>query len=169
MKTLLTDRIIFLADEIKDKRNATLKQFGLSPGQDDFLFALLKENGMTMGMLAKTLSLRAPLTAKTAAKLEQKDLIKRTSSKLDSRRQHANLTEKGNKVALGLVEQFEIIDQSYSKLLKPKSIERLEKIIEKLNFSTGKKKPAAKKPKKAGKSLKQATQSKKKNKAKKKK
>ena len=151
MEKLLTTRILNTANAINEKRSSFLKIANLAAGQDQFLFALLHVDGMTMGMIAETISAGAPSTTKFATKLEQMGLIRREASRIDSRQQHAFLTEAGRKLVEELGLAYSQIDKIFSKGLKTKDQDRMTKLIEKMNANMAGKKIAAKKPKKAGK------------------
>jgi len=168
LETLLTDKILIIASDIQKERENTLAKFKITPGHEKFLLCLAHRDGMTMGAISEAIGMKPPSTAKFAAKLEQQGHIKRKSSPLDSRQQHAHLTDSGKQVAIEFEEEFKKIDKKYKKKLSTKKQDRLKLLLQLLQANKRTKSPAALKPKKAGKSAKEAIKAKEK-KAKKKK
>lgn len=168
METLLTEKLLTIAGEIQKEKATVLSSLNITQGHDKFLLCLLSQDGMTMGSISQLIDTKAPSTAKFAAKLEEQGFIRRESSALDSRQQHAFLTDAGKSVAGELEEQYRNIDKALKDKLSQKKQDRLMLLLQKLKADEKGKRPAALKPKKAGKSAKQATKSKEKKRKKKK-
>lgn len=156
MEQLLTENILEVADQIQKEKDKSLSSLKLTSGHDRFLLCLLYQDGMNMGAISDSIGAKPPSTAKFAAKLEQQGYIRRESSALDSRQQHAFLTEEGRKVAEELEVHFKKIDKKYRKKISTKKQDRLMLLLKLLQTNQSKEKPAALKPKKAGKSVKDA-------------
>lgn len=150
--TLPTSRLIELAESTERRRNEYLKNEDLVEGHDRLLLELMLNDGIPMGILADNLNISASSTTKMAVKLEAKSLIRREASRIDSRQNHAWLTETGQEMAGRIAAAYTAIDEEIMQGLKRKETERLRRIIEKLEAGlNGKKPPSAKKPRKPGK------------------
>ena len=164
LTTLLTSKMMNLSDKLFEQRQTLLSEQNLDLGQDIFLLELLKNDGVTMGILAEKLSMTASSATKMATKLEKKGFISRKPSRIDSRQNHAFLTEEGKTKAKDIITLITDLDQLIIKKLKKKDNERLYRILEVLEaVAKGKKLPSSKKPKKAKKPQKSKDKKKKKS------
>lgn len=143
----LSARLIELSQKILTDRESILGQHNMIRGQDEFLFALLASDGMTMGSLAEKLSISASSATKAAIKLEAANLVRREASRVDSRQNYAFLTQEGRDMARTLVELYDKHETELFARLKTKDTERLARILDRLE---SKQSGAGKKPKKAG-------------------
>jgi len=147
----VSSKLVRLAAAVSGKRSELISDTGLLPGCDEMLLALLSNDGVTMGVLAELTETSASSTAKTAAKLETRGLIRRESSRIDSRQNHAFLTESGSALAQTILERYTGLETGLGNSLKGKELERLFTTLEKIDgFISGKKQQKLKKPKKAG-------------------
>lgn len=151
MDKLRTSKIIKLTKNIETKRNAVLKTYKLSVGQDLFLNVLLKNHKITMGQIAEKIDTAPPSTTKYATRLENLGLITREPSKLDSRHFNAKLTSTGIETIKAINLAYIAIDKDFHKGLKSKDNDRLDKLLWKLTSIHDGKISSNKKPKKAGK------------------
>jgi DNA-binding MarR family transcriptional regulator len=148
----ISSKIIRLAFGLSGRRNEILSSCDLLPGCDEMLLVLVANDGVTMGTLAELTGASASSTAKTAAKLEAKELIRRESSRMDSRQTHAFLTESGREMAGKILENYTTLESGLNKSLKTRETERLLISLQKIaNFLNGEKPVKLKKPKKPGK------------------
>ena len=155
---------MMLSDKLLEQRQALLAVKNMDSGQELFLIELLKNDGVTMGILAEKLSMTASSATKMATKLEANGLIQRKPSRIDSRQNHAFLTDDGKAKAKEIISLVTDLDQSITKKLKKKDNERLYRILEMLEAITkGKKLPSSKKAKKAKKPQKSKDKKKKKS------
>lgn len=138
-------------------RGEILTQRKLAPGQDDFLFALLTSDGITMGSLAETLAISASSATKAAIKLEAAGLVHREASRVDSRQNYAHLTALGRETAREILTLYEKLDETFFSVLKNKDRDRLLKILDNLENPS---KATGKKPKKAGSKKKKSSKAK---------
>ncbi|MCB1439204.1 MAG: winged helix-turn-helix transcriptional regulator [Nitratireductor sp.] len=151
--SLNTMRLIEVGARIRRKQTDYLAGKAVTPGHDAFLLFLLREDGSTMGMIADQLGIGAPSATKFATKLEADGHIRRETSRIDSRQNHAFLTEAGRQLAETIAAEYAAIDAAILEKLRAKDGERLAKLVVKLEAAvdgkvTDKKAP---KPKKAGK------------------
>ena len=151
--SLNTMRLIEVGARIRRKQTDYLAGKAVTPGHDAFLLFLLREDGSTMGMIADQLGIGAPSATKFATKLEAEGHIRRETSRIDSRQNHAFLTEAGRQLAETIAAEYAAIDAAILEKLRAKDGERLAKLVVKLEAAvdgkvTDKKAP---KPKKAGK------------------
>ena len=144
----LSSRVLAVAGKIRQKRIAELAEKGLSEGHDDYLLGIHRNPGITMGDLAALLDISPSSTTKIAIRLEELGLIRREASRIDNRQNHAFLTDEGtalaNEIALSHAEH----DAELASQLKGKDMERLVRILDRLE---GRDEPVGKKPRKAGK------------------
>jgi len=144
----LSSRVLAVAGRIRQKRIAELAEKGLSEGHDDYLLGIHRNPGITMGDLAALLDISPSSTTKIAIRLEELGLIRREASRIDNRQNHAFLTDEGtalaNEIALSHAEH----DAELASQLKGKNMERLVRILDRLE---GRDEPVGKKPRKAGK------------------
>ena len=144
----LSSRVLAVAGKIRQKRIAELAEKGLSEGHDDYLLGIHRNPGITMGDLATLLEISPSSTTKIAIRLEELGLIRREASRIDNRQNHAFLTDEGtaraNEIALSHAEY----DAELASQLKGKDMERLVRILDRLE---GRDEPVGKKPRKAGK------------------
>lgn len=154
----ISSRINDLAAQIGNRRAALLREKNLSPGQDDFLLALLATDGVTMGTLAETLAISASSATKAAIKLEAADLVRREASRIDNRQNYAHLTPLGRETAREIIDAYDQLDKAFFVKLKGKDGERLLKILDRLENDG---KPVGKNPRKAGSKKKKAAKAKK--------
>ena len=144
----LSSRVLAVAGKIRQKRIAELAEKGLSEGHDDYLLGIHRNPGITMGDLAALLDISPSSTTKIAIRLEELGLIRREASRIDNRQNHAFLTDEGtalaNEIALSHAEH----DAELASQLKGKNMERLVRILDRLE---GRDEPVGKKPRKAGK------------------
>ena len=144
----LSSRVLAVAGKIRQKRIAELAEKGLSEGHDDYLLGIHRNPGITMGDLAALLDISPSSTTKIAIRLEELGLIRREASRIDNRQNHAFLTDEGtalaNEIALSHAEH----DAELASQLKGKDMERLVRILDRLE---GRGEPVGKKPRKAGK------------------
>lgn len=143
----LSARVLHLAGSIAEKRNAFLAAKNLQPGQDHFLLALNEANGITMGALAEKTGNSASSTTKIATRLEAEGLVRRETSRVDSRQNHAFLTDKGKALAEEIVGAFQALDAELVSRARPKDVDRGFKLFDRLETDPS---SAAKTPKKAG-------------------
>ena len=142
---------------LRARRNAILEAEGMSEGNDAFLFLLSREDGITMGVIAEKLAIGAPSATKIATKLEELGLIRRESSRIDSRQNHAWLTGQGQETASRLAAAYHAMDGEIMARMRGKDTERLEKILTRLEASAEGRDPSlAGKPPKGGKKKKKA-------------
>ena len=144
----ITSRILASAREIARQRSAFLSEKGLSAGHDDYLLAILRNDGITMGDLSAELDISPSSATKVATRLEAMGLIVRENSRLDSRQYHAHLTEAGTLLAGEITAARLIADEALARRLKGKDAARLLKILDRLE---GQGETVGKKPRKAGK------------------
>jgi DNA-binding MarR family transcriptional regulator len=148
----ISSRIIALAGILSGKRSEVLNRLDIQPGCDEMLLVLLANDGVTMGTLSELTNTSASSTAKTAAKLEVKGLIRREASRIDSRQNHAYLTESGSERAGAILKNYAELDAGLGKALKNKQTEKILVSLETIaRYLEGDEKPKLKKPKKAGK------------------
>ena len=143
----LSSRIVGFADTIRASRLSFLQTKDLVAGHDDFLLALGQIDGVTMGTLAESIGISASSATKFATRLEAQNLIRREPSRIDSRQNHAFLTEEGRALVGEIQLAYGQIDQSLVAKMKPKDLERCFRIFDKLESDS---KSVGKKPKKAG-------------------
>lgn len=158
----LSTRLIQIAHKIQKKREAFLTDHGLLLGHDDLLLAIGNFDGITMGALSKKLDISASSTTKIANKLEKRGLLHRKASRLDTRQNHASLTKDGKILAAKIHDAYSELDTELTKNLKSKDLEKIFKILDRLENQKGSKKP--KKP--VNKHLKSSSKKTKKNKSK---
>lgn len=144
----LSARLLAVAGKIRSRRAAGLSEKSLSEGHDDYLMAIHRNPGITMGDLASLLEISPSSTTKIAIRLETLGLVRREASRIDSRQNHAFLTEDGtqmvNEIAIGHGDD----DAELFARLKGKDADRLMTILDRLE---GRNEPVGKKPRKAGK------------------
>lgn len=143
----LSSRILRLAKSIEEMRNTFLLENGLQPGHDALLLTLGESDGITMGSLAEKTGNSASATTKIAVKLEAEELMRRESSRLDSRQNHAYLTEKGGVLVDQITAAYRAIDNELTEKARPKDVERGFKLFDRLEADSS---TAAKTPRKAG-------------------
>ncbi len=156
----LSTRITQIADLIKRQRNEFLTTKDLTSGQDDYLIALHNADGITMGNLAETIGISPSSATKIAIKLEEAGYLRREASRIDSRQNHAFLTEAGEALVNEILSTYQLLDQALVAKIKSKDIERAfkifdridkgPKIVEKSPKKAGTKKSRLKEPKKRG-------------------
>ncbi len=157
-------RVVKLAKQILSERSEFLASKSLLPGHDDFLLAIHANDGITMGALAELLDITPSSTTKIAVKMETASLLRRETSRLDSRQNHAFLTDTGAELAAEIMAAYAALDEMLTKTVKAKETERAFKLFDRLE---GNPDSAGKKPKKAGKKKSGAELEKKSNKKKK--
>lgn len=143
----LSGRVLEFASGIRARRIEVLAGMNLLAGQDDFLLALLATDGITMGSLAENLGISASSATKAAIKLEAAGLIRRESSRVDSRQNYAYLTPAGRDQAREIVIQYEKLEAEAFANLNEKGVQRLVKLLDRLEKTNS---GAGKKPRKAG-------------------
>ncbi len=143
----LSTRILNAAKSIEQQRNDYLNSKNLLPGHDTFILVLKMNDGITMGNLAESISMSASATTKIAMKLETAGFIRREPSRVDSRQNHAFLTESGKALASEIAETYDALDAQLTSKAKAKDIERGFKLFDRLESDAS---SAAKTPKKAG-------------------
>lgn len=149
---LLASRLIRLASNLRDRRNALSASLGLQEGQDRFLLIMMANDGLPMGSLAAAIPVSASSATKIIMKLEEKGLVRREASRIDSRQNHAYLTEAGQEMAANLSAGYASQEAEFTANLKPKDAERLVKLLDMLDAALGgRDRAAAIKAKKAGK------------------
>ena len=141
-------RVIKLAKQILSERNEFLSSKNLLPGHDDFLLAIHSNDGITMGALAELLEITPSSTTKIAVKMEAAKLLRREASRLDSRQNHAFLTDPGSELAMEIMAAYAALDYLLTKSVKTRETERAFKLFDRLE---GNPNSAGKIPKKAGK------------------
>lgn len=144
----LSSRVVKLAKKIQTERNGYLATKGLLPGHDDFLLALSAADGVTMGILAETLDISPSSTTKIAMKLEGSGYLRREPSRIDSRQNHAFLTDEGQALVSEILSAYNAMDEELLKGIKSKDTERAFKFFDRIESDPS---SAGKKPKKAGK------------------
>jgi DNA-binding MarR family transcriptional regulator len=155
IQDIISSRLISLADAIRNARQQLLDNMHIAPGHDTFLLNMLRSDGQIMGVVAEDLGISASSATKVAIKLEEKGLIRRENSRLDSRQTHAWLTDSGRESALSVAAVYAAVEERAATKLKPKDPEKLAKLFTKIETGLLGKKTAAtktpKKPKKLGK------------------
>ena len=101
-----------------------------------------------MGDLAALLDISPSSTTKIAIRLEELGLIRREASRIDNRQNHAFLTDEGTALANEIALSHAEYDAELASQLKGKDMERLVRILDRLE---GRDEPVGKKPRKAGK------------------
>lgn len=143
----LSSRILNAAKSIEHKRIAFLTSKNLLPGYDELILALKFSNGITMGALAESTGISASSATKITTKLEAAGFVRREASRVDSRQNHAFLTDTGKTLANEIIIEYDAIDAKLTSKAKPKEIERGFKLFDRLESDPS---SAAKTPKKAG-------------------
>ena len=144
----LSSRILAIAGKIRDKRIADISARGLSEGHDGYLLAIHRNPGITMGDLASLLEISPSSTTKIAIRLEELGHVRREASRIDSRQNHAFLTDSGAALADEITLSHGNCDAELAGRLKGKDMERLMRILDRLEDRG---EPVGKKPRKAGK------------------
>ncbi|MGB7334187.1 MAG: MarR family transcriptional regulator [Salaquimonas sp.] len=137
-----------MAKTIENERNVLLQSKGLFPGHDSFLLTLNANDGITMGALAEKLDISASSTTKIAIKLEEAGFIRREPSRVDSRQNHAFMSESGKNLASEIITGYEILNSKLLIKVKTKDVEKAFKIFDRIESDSA---SAGKIPKKAGK------------------
>ncbi|WP_162841514.1 MarR family winged helix-turn-helix transcriptional regulator [Salaquimonas pukyongi] len=144
----LSARLLAVAGRIRSKRAADLSAKNLSEGHDGYLMAIHRNPGITMGDLASLLEISPSSTTKIATKLEALGLVRREASRIDSRQNHAFLTDDGTQMVNDIAIGHGDYDAELVSRLKGKDADRLMAILDRLE---GRNEPVGKKPRKAGK------------------
>ena len=144
----LSSRVLAVAGKIRQQRIADLSTKGLSEGHDDYLLGIHRNPGITMGDLATLLEISPSSTTKIAIKLEELGFVRREASRIDNRQNHAFLTDSGTALANEIALSHAGYDAELATRLKGKDMERLVRILDRLE---GRGEPVGKKPRKAGK------------------
>lgn len=141
-----------LSAEIQKRHTDQLNELGLLPGQDAFLQYLSENDGEIMGNVATALQISASSATKIAIKLEEAGLIRRESSRIDSRQIQAYLTEAGKKRLPDIAAIDEAIETQLIANFKTKDAERLQKLLLKMEAAIdGRSHKKLKRPAKPGK------------------
>lgn len=152
LDAMLTSRMMALSEALRQRRLAIMAEEGLGEGHDRFLLMLHANDGIPMGGLAQASGISASSATKLAIKLEEKGLLRRESSRLDSRQNHAFLTDAGRLLAERLMTSFSQMDAGIVGIMKDKDADRLVKLLDRLEVAMEGRDPAtALKPRKAGK------------------
>ena len=129
----LSTRITQIADLIKQRRSEFLSTKELVAGHDDYLLALKNANGITMGNLAETIAISPSSATKIAIKLEESGFLRREASRIDSRQNHAFLTDQGEALVAEIIAAYEALDQELTSKIKTKDVEKAFKIFDKID------------------------------------
>jgi DNA-binding MarR family transcriptional regulator len=103
----------------------SLRTIGLHPGQDFLLVALLEEDTLTTGELARRLRVESPTVTRMAQRMEVAGLVLRASDPDDARRTRNSLTRRGREVAAALPKLLDDVLDRAVEGLTPGELDRL--------------------------------------------
>jgi DNA-binding MarR family transcriptional regulator len=129
--------LVLAARRHRARQAALLAEFGLFPGQDQVLLALLRQDGLAMGEVAATLSIRPPTASKMAARMGAQGLVERRNASDDARQVTIHITGEGRALADGIRRISRKIEKQMLAGLDDKEQRRLRRLLKKAARNLG--------------------------------
>jgi DNA-binding MarR family transcriptional regulator len=120
------------------RHGTMLSEIGLFPGQEQVLRALMERDGLTMGEIAETLSIRPPTASKMAARMGAQGLVERRGSAGDARLVTIHITADGQALAERIARIARKLEKQMLDGLDDKDQRRLRRLLKRVarNLST---------------------------------
>jgi DNA-binding MarR family transcriptional regulator len=109
----------------------SLAEIGLFPGQDHLIEALVENDEMVVGALARTLNVKAPTVSKALSRLEAQGIVVRRGLETDARLTLVGLTDLGRERAARLASLWDIVEEDMLAEIDGKDRKRLRKLLRK--------------------------------------
>jgi DNA-binding MarR family transcriptional regulator len=106
-----------------------LAQCGLYAGQEGVVLLLATENGLTTGLLAQKLGVKAPTMTRTIGRMEAQGFLERKGSDADARLTRVYLTEVGHATVERIVAANEAAERQATQGMSGKDVKQLLKLL----------------------------------------
>jgi DNA-binding MarR family transcriptional regulator len=106
-----------------------LAQCGLYAGQEGVVLLLAAENGLTTGLLAQKLGVKAPTMTRTIGRMEAQGFLERRGSETDARLTRVYLTEMGQATVERIATANAAAEQLATQGMSAKEIRQLLKLL----------------------------------------
>src|SRR5690606_31877824 len=125
----LATAVVNAARSMRTVLSRNLLATGLYAGQDGVILTLSEEGGMTAGVLAARLGVKAPTMTRTIGRLEAQGFVERRPDETDGRLTVVHLTEAGRASVDHIAEAGRLSERQAAEGLSEKEVRNLLKLL----------------------------------------
>lgn len=125
----LAAAVVNAARSMRTVLSRNLLATGLYAGQDGVILALSEEGGLTAGVLAARLGVKAPTMTRTIGRLEAQGFVARRPDEADGRLTVVHLTEAGRASVAHITEAGKLSERQAAEGLSDKDVRQLLKLL----------------------------------------
>ncbi len=124
-------RTVHLSKLIRKRFNRALAEQGLFSGQQDILFTIVENEGITMGALAEKLRVATATASVSVKRMEKAGFIEKKPDRLDARIIRLYPTEKAKIAPVKIQEQMDSLEDILAKDMTREEILTLSDLLDK--------------------------------------
>lgn len=129
-KNMIGPRAVHLSKLIRKSFNEALAEQGLFSGQQDILFAITQNEGITLSDLAGALGVASATASVSVKRMEKAGFIKKKADKNDARIIRLYPTEKAKKAPDKIKEHMDALEDTINEGMTPEQIEQLSALLD---------------------------------------
>lgn len=128
---MIGPRVSFLSKLLRQTFNEAIAEQGLFSGQQDIVFTLLENEGMTVGELAKRLDVSAATVSVSVKRMEKSGFITKKADKKDARIIRLYPTEKARIAPENVKKHMDALEIILSSGMTKEEADQLSDLLEK--------------------------------------
>lgn len=127
---MIGPRAMFLSRLLKKSFNEAVAQQGLFSGQEEILFSIVNEGGITLSQLAAKTSVSAATISVSVKRMEKNGFIEKKPDSLDARIIRLYPTEKARLAPERIKEHMDALEDTMSKGMTSEQREQLSDLLD---------------------------------------
>lgn len=130
-KHLIGPRVMGLQKLIRQAFNQAASDEGLFSGQQEVLFAVVDNNGITIGELAELIDVSVATASVSVKRMERSGFIRKKADKNDARIVHLFPTKKATNILENIRNKMKNLENTISKGMSEEDVLKLNELLEK--------------------------------------
>lgn len=127
---MIGPRAVHLAKLIRKSFNEALAEQGLFSGQQDILFTLTENEGITLSDLAGALGVASATASVSVKRMEKAGFVKKKADKNDARIIRLYPTEKAKNAPAKIKEHMDALEDTINEGMTPGQVEQLSVLLD---------------------------------------